>query len=132
MTTGQTKPVNDRLLVAVLTVGSVAIVIAGLVAWRFGVRAGISALTGGGLATLTLELLARSVGRVLADDKDVRAKKSALRGFAALCRLLALYGVVTFLLVEHWVDPMPFGVGYLSLPVGIVIASLLSDRKKAD
>ena len=132
MTTGKTEPLDDRLLTAALTVGSVAIMLAGLVAWRYGVRAGISALTGGGLATLNLYLLARSIGRVLADDRDLSAKKSALRGFAALFRLLALYAVVTFLLVERWVDPIPFGVGYLSLPVGIVIASLLSDRKEAD
>ena len=132
MTTGKTEPLGDRLLTAALTVGSVAIVLGGLAAWRFGVHAGVSALTGGGLATLNLYVLARSVGRVLADDKDVSAKKKALRGFGALLRLLALYAGVTFLLAEHWVEPIPFGVGYLSLPVGIVIASLLSDRREAE
>lgn len=132
MASGKTEPLDDRLLTAALTVGSVAIMLGGLVAWRFGARAGISALTGGGLATLNLYLLARSIGRVLADDKDLSAKKRALRGFGALFRLIALYAVVTFLLAGRWVDAIPFGVGYLCLPVGIVIASLLSDRKEAD
>ncbi len=133
MTTRKNEPLDVRVLTAVLTVGSVAIMIAGLAAWRFGARAGISALVGGGVATLNLYVLARSIGRLLADDgKDTAAKIKAMRGLGALLRLLLLYAGVTFLLVQHLVDPIPFGVGYLSLPVGILVASLLSDRRDAD
>jgi hypothetical protein len=131
MATRKSEPLDDRVLTAVLTVGSVAITIAGLAAWRFGARAGISALTGGAVGTLNLYLLARSIGRLLADDVDEPARKKLLLGLAALLRVLVLYAGVIFLLVEHWVDPIAFGVGYLSLPLGIVVASLLSDRRDA-
>jgi hypothetical protein len=90
----------------------------------FGWREGLGVLAGGVVATVNLLALARIISAML----DAEGA-SGLWGALALLKLLALLTGVWMILRSGFVSPLMLTVGYLALPVGIVIGSTLGAPK---
>jgi ATP synthase I chain len=89
----------------------------------FGVKAGLSALLGGILATLNLYVFAR-VGQAFMERKG----NTAPWGLVAVLKLLVLFGGVWFVLKSGMVSALGLAAGYASLPLGVTIASLFGPK----
>jgi hypothetical protein len=130
--TPSTAALDPRLRVSLVAVGiaGVAMIIAALAV--FGGSGAVSASAGAALALGNLWALARIVSALLPDEK--RAAKAQSRAswvFLAVLKMFALLGV-TWLLMRHGlVSPLPMLLGFLSLPMGIAIGTLVSDRTGA-
>jgi len=93
----------------------------------FGVSAAWSVALGAGLATGNLWALAKIVAALLPDERS--GPQNA--GPWILVALLKMFGLLAaaWLLMRHAVvSPVPMLVGFGSLPIGIAIGSLVSDR----
>jgi len=120
---------DPRLRTALLAVAGSGLALAlGAVAFA-GPSAGLSALLGAGLAVGNLWALAKIVTALLPRDASgAGAQSRAAWGFMALIKLSALVAI-TWLIMRHgWATPLPLLVGFFSLPMGIAIGSLVSDR----
>jgi hypothetical protein len=119
-----------RISLAAVAVAGVVLIFTALV--LFGGAGAVSAASGAALALGNLWGLARIVAALLPDEKEgARAQSRASWALVAVLKMLALLGV-TWLLMRHgWVSPMPMLIGFLSLPIGIAIGSLVSDRTGA-
>ncbi len=115
----------------------------------FGVGAAVSVGVGALLAAGNLWVMARIVVSLLPEDEPdaagleppsasqapaARQASGAGRaawGLVAMLKMLALLSVVWLLMRHALVAPLPMLIGLLSLPFGIAIGSLVSDRNAA-
>jgi hypothetical protein len=104
----------------------------------FGASAAFSVAAGAGLATANLWALARIVTELLPDERAARraahggaATNKAPWTIVALLKMFALLGVAWLLMRHGVVSAAPMLVGFGSLPIGIAIGSLVSDRGAA-
>jgi hypothetical protein len=113
---------------AVLTLGSLPVL---------GPARTISVATGAALAAANLWVLARIVTALLpgappGDDGGHRPEPEPRRAGAwtllALTKMGALFALVWLLMRYSLVSPIPMLAGFASLPLGIAIGSLVSDR----
>lgn len=96
----------------------------------FGVSIAFSVAVGGAIAAGNLWALARIIAALLPDDAQ-SARSQSKAGWALLA-VLKMFGLVVavWLLMRHGVvSPLPMMVGFGSLPIGIAIGSLVSDRR---
>lgn len=92
-------------------------------------RAGLSVAAGAAIAVLNLWVIARIVGSLLPGHRaGARAQSRAGWGLVALLKMLGLFAVVGLLMRHGLVSALPLVAGFCSLPIGIVIGSLVSDR----
>jgi hypothetical protein len=119
-----------RVSLVAVAVAGVALTVAALA--LFGGAGAGSAATGAALALGNLWGLARIVGALLpGDTQAAKAQSRASWALLAALKMLALLGI-TWLLMRHGlVSPLPMLIGFLSLPIGIAIGSLVSDRSGA-
>jgi len=131
-TDAATPGLDPQLHVFLIAVGVAGVALTFAALALFGAAGAISAATGAALALGNLWGLARIVAALLPDDKrGAMAQSRASWGLLAVLKMLALLGV-TWLLMRHGlVSPMPMLIGFLSLPIGIAIGSLVSDRSGA-
>jgi hypothetical protein len=103
-----------------------------LVALAFaGLRAGLSAATGAALALGNLWVLARIIAALLPDDRQgAEVQNRGGWALAAALKMAALLAVAWLLMRRGVVSPLPMLFGFLSLPMGIAIGSLVSDRSE--
>ena len=94
-----------------------------------GLAAGLSVALGGALAAGNLWILARIVMELLPND-SAGADAQSRGGWAlvAVFKILSLLALAWLLMRHAIVSPMPMLVGFGSLPIGIAIGSLVSDR----
>jgi hypothetical protein len=119
---GPEPALDPRLRTAILLVGLTGLGFTVAAAFFFGIRVAWSVGIGAALAALNLWALAR----VISTQGD--EAPSRRRGVLAVVKMLGLVAVV-WLLMRHGVaSPIPMVVGLGSLPIGIVIGSLVSDR----
>ena len=92
-----------------------------------GFRFGVGVLAGGVIAVANLAVLARIVQAFL-------TKKGNTLPWAiiAVLKLVLLLGGVWMLLKSELVSGLPLVIGYMSLPVGAVAASLFGPKPPAD
>ena len=125
MTASPDRPsasLDPRLRTAIAAVAVTGVAFTGAALFFFGVRVAWSVAVGAGLAALNLWALAR----VISTPGD--EAPSRRRGVLAALKMLGLVAAV-WLLMRHGVTaPIPMVVGLGSLPIGIVIGSLVSDR----
>jgi hypothetical protein len=96
----------------------------------FGVRAGVSAAAGAALAAANLWGWARIVSALLPEgEKGARAQNRAAWVLVAGLKVLAWIALAWLLMRHGLVEVAPMLVGLLSLPIGIAIGSLVSDRE---
>jgi len=96
----------------------------------FGISAGISVAVGAAIAAANLWALARIIAALLPDD--AQSARSQSKAAWALLAVLKMFGLVfaVWLLMRHGVvSALPMVVGFGSLPIGIAIGSLVSDRR---
>jgi hypothetical protein len=124
---------DARLRAALASVAAcgAALTLAALVV--FGGRPAASVGAGAALAAANLWTLARIVTALLPSDPPVGAGAGDERGrgawtVVALLKMGALFGAVWLIVRYSLVSPIPMLVGFASLPLGIAIGSLVSDR----
>jgi hypothetical protein len=107
---------------AVLSVGALA---------AFGVASAFSVAVGAAIAAANLWVLARVIGALLpADEAAARSATRSRAGWSlvAVLKLFGLVGLVWLLMRQGVVAPLPMLVGFGSLPIGIALGTLVSDR----
>ncbi len=91
--------------------------------------AALSVATGAALACANLWVMARVVSALLPEDAAGAARQSRFAwALVAALKMAALLGVMWLLMRQGFVSPLAMLVGLLSLPIGIAIGSLVSDR----
>jgi len=93
---------------------------------RSGHEAGLSALIGGATAVLNLMAMKGILGGVIDGTVDGNLGKGRTFGTLAVLKLFGLMVGVAILLMRGIAQPIPFVIGYLALPVGIVVGVLLA------
>jgi hypothetical protein len=115
-----------RSIVAVALAGG-ALSLAALL--FFGIATAFSVAVGAVIAAANLWALARIIGALLpADAPGAREQSKAGWGLVAMLKMLGLVAGVWLLMRHGVVSPLPMLVGFGSLPIGIAIGSLVSDR----
>jgi hypothetical protein len=134
VTPAQSPPAmrDPRLRTAIVAVVVVALGFCVAALLVFGLRVTASVAIGGAIAVLNLWAVARVIGALLPSGPTAgTAAEAQSRGGWVLVALLKMLGLVAvvWLLMRHGVaSPLPMVVGFGSLPIGIVIGSLVSDR----
>ncbi|HEY4013337.1 MAG TPA: ATP synthase subunit I [Polyangiaceae bacterium] len=128
-------PFDARLratLVSVAACGAI-LTLAALIVFGAGTAASVG--TGAALAAANLWTLARIVTALLPQDvppgETSREDSGRGRGawtVVALLKMGALFGAVWSIVRYSLVSPIPMLAGFASLPLGIAIGSLVSDR----
>jgi hypothetical protein len=90
--------------------------------------AAVSVAMGALTALSNLYVLTRIVALVAAPYEDAKTNGAFVWGVIALGKILVLFGGLWFLMTRHMVDPIPLVVGYGSLPIGIAIGAVVSDK----
>jgi hypothetical protein len=126
------RRLDSRLRVALFSVALAGAAMGLGAAAVVGLGAGVSVLVGAGLAVGNLWTLARIVSALLPSDAEsASAQSRAAWAFVAVLKMGGLFAV-TWLLMRHGVvSPLPMLVGFMALPIGIAIGSLVSDRSAA-
>lgn len=114
-----------RVRVAIATVCACGAVVSLVATALWSARAGLSTAVGAALAASNLWLLARIVGVVARPD---RPRRAAMWQVLSLGKMLGLIVLAWLLLRSGLAQPLPLGLGYGALPVGIALGSVLSDR----
>jgi ATP synthase I chain len=120
---------DPRLRTAIVSVAVVGVGLSIAALCVFGLSVAWSVAIGGAIAALNLWALARIMVPMLpADEAGARPGKRGRHALAAILKMLGLVGGVWLLMRHGVVSPIPMVVGFGSLPIGIVIGSLVSDR----
>jgi hypothetical protein len=110
-------------------VGIAGAVLAGACFAFFGARAALSAAIGAALAAANLWAWARIVAALLPEGREqAEAQTRIAWTLVAGMKILAWVAVAWLLMRHALVEVGPLLVGLLSLPIGIAIGSLVSDR----
>ncbi len=116
---------DPRLTTALLVVAIFGGLFAAVAATVFSARAGLSCGIGAAIAASNLYALAKIIGALVTPG----ASRSAVGWvFALLMKMAILFGGIWLLLTWGVVTVVPLVVGYMTLPLGIAIGSLVSDR----
>ena len=118
---------DPRLKTALLGVVALGAMCAAVGATVSGARAGASIAIGAAVAASNLYALARII-RALATPGASRSATGW--SFALLVKMAFLFGGLWLLLTWRVVTVIPLVVGYMTLPLGIAIGSLVSDRNE--
>jgi hypothetical protein len=103
-----------------------------LALFTFGAWSAFSVAVGAAIATANLWVLARVIAALLPSESEgARAQSRAGWGLVAALKMLGLLAVVWLLMRHGVVSPIAMVVGLGSLPIGIAIGSLVSDRSAA-
>ncbi len=119
------EPLDPRLATAMKSVAAMGLLVALVGGTLYGPRTGLGVALGAGIAVSNLYALARIV-RALA--RPGASRSVAGWTFAFLAKLLFLFGGAWLLLTWHVVGVMALAAGYGTLPIGIAIGSLVSDK----
>jgi len=126
--TGPFRVGDARLQTAFVAVGAAGVVATAVEALAAGQVAAFSAAMGAATALSNLYVLARIVAAVAVPYMDARTNGGFAWGVIALGKILVLFGGLWFLMTRHLVDPIPLVVGYGSLPIGIAIGAVVSEK----
>jgi len=94
-----------------------------------GPSAGWSTAAGSAVVVLNLYALHRALGQRMAAPQTRGAVARILASLTGILRIFALYIGVWLLLKKGVVDPIPFVVGLMSLPAGLVSSSMRSSGR---
>jgi hypothetical protein len=116
---------DPRLKTAIFAVATFGAMFSAVGGTFFGLRAGASIAVGATIGASNLYALARVV-RALATPGASRSVASWT--FALLLKMILLFGGIWLLLAWHSVTVIPLVVGYMTVPIGVALGSLVSDR----
>jgi hypothetical protein len=119
---------QDRTLSAAVRTVAITAAVFTLGSMPFGgFRFGMGVLAGGLIAVANLVVLARIVQAFLGKKGN-----TAPWAIIAVLKLVLLLGGVWMILKSEVVSGLPLVIGYMSLPVGAVMASLFGPKPPAD
>jgi len=121
---------DTRFRVALATVGVFGGLFTCAAAFGWGLRTAVSVAVGAAIAATNLYALGLIVAAVLPSAEQEGQRNPLLWGVAALLKMIVLFGGIWMLMAAGLVSPLPLLVGYGSLPIGIAIGSLVSDRNE--
>lgn len=119
---------DSRLVTSFEAVGVTGALLAAAAAGWFGQVAAVSVAMGALIALANLYVLSRIVAAVAAPYADAAKNAGFVWGVIALGKILVLFGGIWWLMARHMVDPLPLVAGYGSLPIGIAIGAVVSDK----
>jgi hypothetical protein len=123
---------DARMRRSLLGVGLTGAVLALGATFIAGVSTGFSVAVGAVIATGNLWALARIFTAILPSGEGAaegaRSQSRAGWSLVAILKLFALIGAVWLLMKHDLVSPLAMLVGFGSLPIGIALGSLVSDR----
>ena len=116
---------DPRLKTALFSVAVFGVLFSAVAITVFGARAGLSCAIGASIAASNLYALAKIVAALTTPG----ASRSVVGWvFALLMKMAILFGGIWLLLMWGVVTVVPLVAGYMTLPLGIAIGSLVSDR----
>jgi hypothetical protein len=123
------KELDPRLKMAIQVVVVTGVLFALVAGTKFGGRAGFSVAVGSSIAASNLYVMARIIDALVSPG----ASKSVAGWSVAFgLKLLLLFGGIWLLLTWQVVSALPLAIGYGTLPIGIAIGSLVSDKAGHD
>jgi hypothetical protein len=122
-----TRALDPRTRTAIAGVAAFGALFVIGAACGWGLRAAISVAVGVLIAVANLYGLARILGALLG-ARVGEDPNAGIWGVLAVVKVVGLFGGVWLLMTSHLVDPIGLVGGWGSLPVGIAIASLVSDK----
>lgn len=120
---------DPRMKVAIQVVLGTGLLFTLVAATKFGGHAAFSVAVGSAIAASNLYVMARIIGALVSP----RTSKSVAGWSVAFgLKLLFLFGGIWLLLTWQVVSVPPLAIGYVTLPIGIAIGSLVSDKAGHD
>jgi hypothetical protein len=119
---------DAHLVRTFMTVGASGALLTVAAALASGGVAAFSVAMGALTALSNLFVLSRIVGALAVPYADARTHAAFAWGVIALGKIMLLFGGLWLLMTRHLVDPIPLVVGYGSLPIGIAIGAVVSDK----
>ncbi len=121
---------DGRLRISLVAVAVSGAVLTFCALLASGVSAALSVGMGALLATGNLWVLARIVAALLPDEQSAPEATKNRGGWAllAVLKMVGLLGAAWLLMRHGVVSPLPMLIGFGSLPIGIAIGSIVSDR----
>ncbi len=116
---------DPQLKTALWSVAAFGAFFAAVAATVFSPRAGLSCAIGAAIAASNLYALAKIIGALVTPGASRRVVGWV---FALLMKMAILFGGIWLLLMWGVVTVVPLVAGYMTLPLGITIGSLVSDR----
>jgi hypothetical protein len=117
---------DARMRTALAAVGCFGLVFTMAAAVVSDGRAALSVAIGAAVAAANLFVLAQIVSRVIGQSGS-----AGVWGVFAVAKMLVFFLGMWLLMTKGLVSPIPLLVGYGSLPIGIAIGSLVSDKTAA-
>lgn len=93
---------------------------------RAGADAALSTFLGGATAVLNLMAMRRILGSLVAGTAEGSVNRGKVWASLAVLKLFGLFVGISILLMKGIAAPLPFLFGYVALPVGIVVGTLLA------
>lgn len=129
-------PIDARLRVSIVAVALCGATLTLPALIVMGPRTALSVAVGAAIAAGNLWVLARIVTELLPNSESVSRHRGSLSAagvwvLLAILKMFVLFAVVWLLMRCALVSPLSLLVGFGSLPLGIAIGSLLSDRSAA-
>jgi hypothetical protein len=125
------RALDTRMRASIVAVAVAGVALTGGALLVFGLSTALSVGLGAAIATANLWVLAKIVAALLPDGTGAAGAgrgNAGAWGVVAALKVLALVAGVWLLMRHGVVSPMPLMVGFGSLPIGIAIGSLVSDR----
>jgi|HubBroStandDraft_2_1064218.scaffolds.fasta_scaffold448891_2 hypothetical protein len=121
---------DARLVAALVAVALSAALMGATAFFVWGARFAVSVEVGGAVAASNLYVLSRIVhGMTDTGRNDGNAGASgAAWGLIFLGKMLVLFGGIWWVMARGLANPLGLVVGYGSLPIGIAIGSIVSDK----
>ncbi len=96
----------------------------------WGARLALSVGAGAAIAASNLYVLSKIVGAMMggAVAGESRGVGAGTWGLLAMVKMVVLFGGIWLVMTKGLVDPLGLVVGYGSLPIGIAIGSIVSDK----
>lgn len=112
---------------SLVAIAGFAMTFATCAAVGWGPKAAVSVLVGGAIALLNLYGLARILGAFLG-LRSASDANAGLWGVLAIFKVIGLFGGVWLLLGATFIAPIAMLVGWGSLPLGIALGALFTDK----
>lgn len=93
---------------------------------RAGTDAALSTFLGGATAVLNLMAMRRILASLVAGTAEGSVNRGKAWASLAVLKLFGLFVGISILLMKGIAAPLPFLFGYVALPVGIVVGTLLA------
>jgi ATP synthase I chain len=126
--TPTTERMDARIRASFVGIAVVGAAFSVAATFLWSLRAGWSVAAGAAVAALNVYAIARIVSALVPADDAARPQSRVAWALLAVLKLLGLFSIVGLLIGYGLVSPPAMVGGFATLPFGIAIAQLVSDR----